>query len=1004
MNINDNPDRLRTEEQRILDSLISQMDRVIDRLDNRMQDYVAEAKNSNISINPDLYLSKLLAEKGIKNTAENRKKLLQSRDELYHTRLLLQYDDYDGKEGIDEIKVGLHSCMYNAEQFVVSWKMPLCRHYILDNTSTEFENVVLGRNGQEFHTQYTLLMKNQIKLRFTRVAKALNMFPASFNDQLLEMIRGEGFFSDDFIDELIKNFNPDEYDPDEAAKIISDEFLQELLERRSSPEFKNIVFSIQKKQGEIIQAPYQKNMIVQGCAGSGKSMIMLHRLPILLYDHPDSLKKTNLYIITPSQMYIQLAENMRHQLEISDISMGTIEQYYDLCISRYPGHNAGEYGRISYSNKLNSEQESYIYSKRCSDDIRKHFDSIIGLSTVSLDKASTILRMKGSKRQSEGSYSVRIKNRLLDLQDVLNANDEVVTKYFKGIRDTLNALNDLSATLRHRQNQAVREITKRISSHQEEIDKAKQEIEKLNPDVNAKAIRNRNDLINRSERIIEDLINQREAVANDKEYFASVMELNTKIEAVLKPFENLNSNFSENSDENIYEALERTGHLIGAYYMLSWEFSKVEDKYGELVGLFNRDVQKVGQSVSALQDIKYDYLSYEYYRLIKSERSILSSKEANAIKDAYKMVMARIDEKEDKNGHIKALKCSPFIYLQILFLYYGAHSAEKESLLAIDEVQSIASEELRLLNNVNGGKVVFNMYGDIHQHIEGTKGIETWDDYKSIFDFDYYEMQENYRNASQITEYCNRQFKMEMIAINTPGKGVHELRSLEEFRSEMFTQLMDNQRTGLAAVLVSNEAEAKYLIDNFIEYKQKFHDMTKDDFSIHRTRWNIITIDDAKGLEFSSVIVLSGRMSRNQQYIAFTRALDDLYVYSEPVDISDYEKKESEVNQNDDSKEKGHSSKKENDFLSKHENDKGPTHKAKPQISHTNSQVRIFFEEKGLEVVDKRDEGGRLWVIGEKTNIRDIVNIATLKFHISGKYAKGKEIKNRSGWYTKTDK
>ena len=40
-------------------------------------------------------------------------------------------------------------------------------------------------------------------------------------------------------------------------------------------------------------------MIVQGCAGSGKSMIMLHRLPIILYDNPKSLNRSNLYIITP---------------------------------------------------------------------------------------------------------------------------------------------------------------------------------------------------------------------------------------------------------------------------------------------------------------------------------------------------------------------------------------------------------------------------------------------------------------------------------------------------------------------------------------------------------------------------------------------------------------------------------------------------------------------------------------------------------------------------------
>ena len=116
----------------------------------------------------------------------------------------------------------------------------------------------------------------------SRVKAVTNLFPGIMDDVGLKSLKGKGFYSDAFLDELIARFNPEEYNPEEAAKIISDEFLQELLERRSSPEFKNIVFSIQKRQGEIIQAPFNRHMVVQGCAGSGKSMIMLHRIPILL--------------------------------------------------------------------------------------------------------------------------------------------------------------------------------------------------------------------------------------------------------------------------------------------------------------------------------------------------------------------------------------------------------------------------------------------------------------------------------------------------------------------------------------------------------------------------------------------------------------------------------------------------------------------------------------------------------------------------------------------------
>lgn len=1007
MNFNDNPEELKREEQEILNDLISRMDRVLRSLDNRMRNYVAEAKNADISINPDLYLSQILAQQGMKDTAENRKKILQARDELYHTRLLLQYEDSQGS-GIDEVKVGLHSCMNGTDQFVTAWTMPLCRHYILDNASTEYESIVKGKHGEEYHTQYKLLVKNQVTLRFTRVVKALNMFPGIFDDKTLEMMKGKGFMSDKFLDEMIKRFNPDDYDPDAAAKIISDEFLQELLERRSTPEFKNIVFSIQKKQGEIIQAPYDRDMIVQGCAGSGKSMIMLHRLPILLYDNPNSFSRTNLYVITPSQMYIQLAENMRHQLEISDINMGTIEQYYDHCIAKYAGHKAGEYGKINYGSKISSDNEKYVYSQKCIADIIAYFESI-GKNEVSLDKAHALFSIKENDKRPADTYAQRISDRLLKLQNVMDANNEVVVKYFKGIRDSLDALYTLSATLRHRKNEVVREITKQISKNEGEIAKAKKELGTLDSEENAKAIKNRNNTVATAEKKMEQLRTELLSIEADEEYFNSLLGLNEKIESVLEPFTILKNEFSQNAVKDIYEAINRTGQLIGGFFMLSWEFSKIEDKYADYLGAISRDVDKVGKCIAVLQSTTDKYLDFDYYSKIREEREELSGASANAIRSAYELIMGNIGIKPAESGNIRAIKCSPYIYLQVLYCYQGAPSY-RESLLAIDEAQGIAPEEIRLLKNINGNNVVFNMYGDVYQHIEGTKGVDSWDEYKEIVDFDYYEMLENYRNASQITEYCNRVFGMNMNPINTPGKGVHELHTDSEFRNEMITQLMDTQRAGLAAILVNDDAEARSLMDKFSSYEQRFHDMTDEEFSIHRTRWNIMSIDDAKGLEFSSVIVLSGRMSRNEKYIAFTRALDDLYIYSDLLDVTGFEKKPRKKKdgeqENGNSEAQNQKTEDSNRVAETVVNVKDkPKHGAeKVEKNHSKSAVRENFESNGLEVVDNRDQGGRLWVIGEKVAIRNIINAAIAKFGISGKYAAGKEIKNKNGWCTKTDK
>ena len=68
MNINSEPDRLKEEEQSILNELIAEMDKVINSLDKKMQTYVDEAKNIDIALNPDSYLSRILNVNGLKDT------------------------------------------------------------------------------------------------------------------------------------------------------------------------------------------------------------------------------------------------------------------------------------------------------------------------------------------------------------------------------------------------------------------------------------------------------------------------------------------------------------------------------------------------------------------------------------------------------------------------------------------------------------------------------------------------------------------------------------------------------------------------------------------------------------------------------------------------------------------------------------------------------------------------------------------------------------------------
>jgi DNA helicase IV len=875
MNINDNSDELIKEEQRILDGVISQMDRAIDELDESMKRFVDEAKNIDISVNPDQYVQQLMVQMGIKDTKENRERLIQSRDELYHKRLLLELDGVD----YEAINVGLHGLYIDGKKVVVDWKMPVCRYYLLNNTSINYTSIVKDKD-EEHLTKYKLLLKNDIKLRFTRVKSAKNLIPVEVDKALLDVARTTGFFTADFVNEIlgIPESIGAKVDEDVIANLIYDEFLAELLERRSTPEFKNIVFSIQQKQGEIIQSPYNNNLIVQGCAGSGKSMIMLHRIPIILYDDPNSYARNSVFIISPSDMYIQLVDNMRRQLEISDIEMGTIEQFYNLCIDRYSGHSHDEYGTIYRRKRITVEQERYIYSEKCIEDIRACYEELIENYNTPLEKALDFFKISKQECNANELFALRLRERFLLTRNILNKNDEILIKYFNIIYDSIRTIEKFKESVAGIQQKVLSTLRKYVSENEKEIDKWTKELEKYSQDSNSNAVKRRLSNIEISREHIDELNSKISSVEADTDYFSGISSLADKADAMIKPFNTLKEKYSENNIKDIYNAIDNMGMLVGACHMLIWEGSRIENKYMEYIPPIGRELEKLKRLLPGFDSVSGKYLDPEYCIKIAEENRAIALANNTAVRDAYEKILENLGITRNEKGTIRAIVHSPYIFLQALYQFLGKPTVKGNSLIAIDEAQSIAPEELRLLREVNEN-AVFNMFGDVNQHIENTKGVDSWDEFNEILKYDIREMNENYRNASQITAYCNQKFGLSMIPINTEGRGVHEIDSKDSLVSELTGLVSNNTNNGLMAIIVGNDSEAEFIIDKLSVYQDVLNDMT-DKNALDSEKWNIILVNDSKGLEFNTVVVLDNKMSRNQKYIAYTRALDELYVCS----------------------------------------------------------------------------------------------------------------------------
>lgn len=943
------------EEQKIVDELICTLEREIKDADDRLQHILWNYRKAKEQ-GPDAYgmiVEGIGAKAEVLNGIQRAK---QSKDELYTCRIILQCDDGDGKTSDIELKIGLSTYIgSNKKILVCDWKRDVCRHFLLDNCAEEYDGVVTDKHGKKYETHYTLKMKRNVDTHFSHVRDVVHLYPLT---------------------------------AEEAQQIIFDAFLSELASRRDNTEFQNIIFSIQKKQGEIIKLPYDEDIIVQGCAGSGKSMIMLHRLPILIYDNPETLDSSNVYIISPFETYIQMVESMREELEITDLKMGTLNQYYDYVLSKY-GINLDVYGRVSYATPVTREQEEYIYSKKLAGDIKKIAKQLIDKYSHNFSEGLTIFGL--AKRQSTiPTIDATISDYILMGNSVINANNAVLKEYFNLCKTGINGLRDLSDKVKNRRSYLLRSIAKRISEQETLIKEKQKELE--DKTLGEIAIKNRMDAIENARKVILGYTDVKEQVEKDDEYFEKFDECNVILSNVIEIFGGLKSQFEDNSREDIYKLLKLRKLIYKGYSEFADRISEIEAKYEE----FAEDIMSyTNQYMKQMTDVltKNDvYLDVESFEEILITTDYYTKLKENIAKNIYLSIMEKFGQVPNEKGEIKGLQFSPYLYLKIMFGIKGAPNAAKEKLICIDEAQGLAPEEMKLIRDINGEKLIFNLFGDVKQHIEGTKGIDSWNEFNESISVEEKYLMENYRNASQITEECNRRFSMKMVAINTPGSGVVKLESAEAFEDKMHRIMINVHKPGIRAIIVNDVEEAKQIKNKYIAYQDKIHDMTAGHFDFHRTRWNLLTVEQAKGLEFGTVIAISGRMTPNKKYIALTRALDELFIYDLPLEIEQI--KTTELIKED----KKAENKQENRTRVKEEK------KTPAIIDYSKSEVRKYFESKGLEINDMRARGGAFWVIGEQAKIKQFVDEACEKFGISGSYSSGKATGFRPGWYSKTKK
>ncbi len=105
-----------------------------------------------------------------------------------------------------------------------------------------------------------------------------------------------------------------------ASRILTEE-----IERPRVGPMRDIVATIQPEQDELVRAPLEESICVQGAPGTGKTAVGLHRAAYLLYTYPDRLRIAGVLVVGPSRAFLSYIAAVLPALGEVDVTQVTID-------------------------------------------------------------------------------------------------------------------------------------------------------------------------------------------------------------------------------------------------------------------------------------------------------------------------------------------------------------------------------------------------------------------------------------------------------------------------------------------------------------------------------------------------------------------------------------------------------------------------------------------------------------------------------------------------------
>ena len=667
---------------------------------------------------------------------------------------------------------------------------------------------------------------------------------------------------------------------------ITDPFLVRVLNlRKRQHNLTDIFVTIQENQNKIVNSGFRKNIIVQGCAGSGKTMVLLHRLSALKYRNNYFDFSSKAMILTPNEQFSLHIKGLAEGLQIGNIQRVSVEQYYIDMLMQYDKVFKPE-NKTSSEMFVRQDYVDYIYSDQFQQDFDDAYDKVMAERNTLIDALNSLTEaMRQEQRiislEDDSRVILQLKNAVEMMSGIVQRQDQVVDAAKEELEKYITRKNFLEKRIPETQQFAsgiVKETLSRvyakIATYMKEKEEAISEFENQLQNLTEEQLKVQkafNPFGKRAklEQLENDIMKQKDVISKAKKQLDAEKEI-----------------FSELQDEKTDEEIVSWMRLVAQYIKSVQEDVRLCNNTKEEFINYSQEFSEIDQLIDDAEKKYNDVQENQYPDDVKRMIKYLNLKVGEyGILETYQMVFDEAVHKFKEENDVKNINGKYHrydFYAQLLFaMKFFKRVYGTLEFMCIDEGQDLAVNEYRLIYELNQKNVIYNIFGDTNQLMKPGRGIADWTSLDKEFSAQMFTLNENYRNTNQITKFCNSSFGMDVLQTGVDGPSVREIprRDLEKELADL------NVTTERIAILVPRGVQKKKYIDTDILPKDiaKLIGDNMDNGYIA-----VMYVDEVKGIEFDKVFVVGNKMARNEKYIAYTRALSELILVVDDT-VQDYD-------------------------------------------------------------------------------------------------------------------